>query len=121
MRTKVLAHGHSWLLCFQGMSALSRLERWCRSQCNFEWEHAQGVRIETLDNPGWSLEVSLKGTSLEGAEFKEQSYGVRENAETDGENWLICKVEQKVFKGNGGPFKLEEMIVIFLEWADRNR
>src|SRR4051794_11163370 len=105
------------------MSALSKLEKWYRSQCNGEWEHSGGIKIDTLDNPGWSLEVSLKGTSLEGFEFKERSYGIHgigESAETSGEDWVTCKVEQNVFKGFGGPFKLEEILGTFLDWADGN-
>ena len=41
----------------------SRIDRsrktgdWYLSQCNGDWEHAYGVKIDTLDNPGWTLEV----------------------------------------------------------------
>jgi hypothetical protein len=41
------------------MNALSYLEKWYRSHCNGEWEHAEGISIGTLDNPGWSIAVSL--------------------------------------------------------------
>ena len=41
------------------MNAVSDLQKWYRSQCNGEWEHAEGISIGTLDNPGWSIEVSL--------------------------------------------------------------
>src|SRR5260221_4160816 len=40
------------------MTALSDLENWYRSQCNGEWEHGEGITIGTLDNPGWSIQVS---------------------------------------------------------------
>src|SRR6266404_1904195 len=66
------------------------------------------------------LRFSFKETALEDAEFNEHSYGVGENAQTSGDDWMTCKVEQKVFKGFGGPFKLEEMIRAFLDWASRN-
>ena len=102
------------------MNALSELQKWYRSQCEGDWEHGEGIRIGTLDNPGWTLEISLQGTALEDAEFNENSYGVGENAQTSGDDWMTCKVEQKVFKGFGGPFKLEEMIRAFLDWASRN-
>jgi hypothetical protein len=42
---------------------LPRLQRWYHSQSDGTWEHASGVRIETLDNPGWSLKVDLRGTN----------------------------------------------------------
>jgi len=103
------------------MSALSELEKWYRSQCNGEWEHGEGISIGTLDNPGWSMEVSLRGTALEDASFQERSYGVGKNAEPSGEDWLTCKIVDKKFKGFGGPFKLAEMVGIFLDWAAKNR
>ena len=103
------------------MNALSDLQKWYRSQCNGDWEHTEGVRIGTLDNPGWSLEVSLQGTNLEDADFKELTHGVGENAQTSGDDWLTCAVEQKRFKAFGGPFKLDEMIRVFLDWAKTKR
>lgn len=39
---------------------------WYRSECNGDWEHAYGIQIDTIDNPGWSLKIDLLETSLEG-------------------------------------------------------
>lgn len=44
-----------------GMS-FSALERWYASQCNGEWEHSYGVWIDSLDNPGWQVRISLRET-----------------------------------------------------------
>ena len=88
--------------------------------CDGDWEHGQGVKIGTLDNPGWLLEISLQGTSLEHATFNEFTYGVFGHDQTNGDDWLTCKVEQMHFKGFGGPLKLEEMIRVFLDWASGN-
>jgi len=102
------------------MSSLQELQEWYLSQCNEDWEHTYGVSIETLDNPGWSLEVELTDTYLEAKEFNEQSYGVGNEAESSGENWIICKVKDNKFIGYGGPRKLEEIINVFLWWAKSN-
>jgi len=102
------------------MNALVELQKWYHSQCDGDWEHGEGISIGTLDNPGWTIEISLRGTDLEGRDFREHAYGVGENAQTSGEEWLTCKVEENVFKAFGGPFKLEEMIGVFLDWASRN-
>lgn len=99
------------------MNALAELQDWYRSQCDGDWEHSEGISIDTLDNPGWEIEISLQGTELEWRSFPEHSYGVGKNADTSGDDWLSCKVEEKVFKGFGGPYKLEEMIKIFLDWS----
>jgi hypothetical protein len=65
------------------------------------------------------IEISLQGTSLEGRDFAKHAYGVGEDAQTSGDHWLSCTVENNVFKAYGGPFKLEEMIEVFLDWASR--
>jgi len=43
-------------------SSLTWLQGCYMSNCNGDWEHLYGVRIETLDNPGWTLRVELAGT-----------------------------------------------------------
>lgn len=43
------------------MSQLKRLMEWYSSNCNGDWEHSGGVKIETLDNPGWSITVDFDG------------------------------------------------------------
>lgn len=102
------------------MNSLQELQEWYLSQCNEDWEHTYGISIGTLDNPGWSLEVELADTYLQGVDFKEQSYGVGEKAETSGHNWIICKVKDSKFIGHGGPRKLDEIIKVFLVWAKKN-
>ena len=102
------------------MDTLQRLQRWYHSQCNGVWEHSWGVKIDTLDNPGWSIEINLRDTTLAGMAFQEHSYGTGKNAESSGDGWLACKVEGDVFKGFGWPFKLQEMLEVFLEWAEKN-
>ena len=42
--------------------SLSALEKWYSGQCKGEWEHGYGVRIDTLDNPGWRVHIALHGT-----------------------------------------------------------
>lgn len=96
------------------MNSLHELQDWYLSQCNGDWEHQNGVSIQTLDNPGWQVEIQLHDTILEGIEFKEQSYGVGEEAESSGDNWVSCKVTNNIFTGAGGPKKLEEIISVFL-------
>jgi hypothetical protein len=102
------------------MTNLNELQDWYLSQCNEEWEHSYGISIGTFDNPGWSLEIDLIDTSLENVTFEEQSYGVGEDAEEGSHDWIICRVTEHKFVGDGGPKKIGEMIEIFLSWAKRN-
>ena len=35
------------------------LENWHADKCNGDWEHQGGIRIETLDNPGWRVHIEF--------------------------------------------------------------
>lgn len=48
---------------------LNWLQAWYADQCNEDWEHEWGVKIETLDNPGWSVSIDLEETDLEDCEY----------------------------------------------------
>ena len=99
------------------MDSLQLLQKWYVSQCDDDWEHSFQVKIETLDNPGWIVRIDLTDTELENREFDPRSYGVGEQGEDSGNEWLDCKVESKQFRGAGGPLKLDEILRVFLEWA----
>jgi len=103
------------------MEILKALQNWYLSQCNDSWEHRYGVKIDTLDNPGWSLKVDLTGTDLENQPFSIMKYGVDKDSHPESDNWISCKVEENRFMGFGGPQKLEEIIQVFLTWASETR
>jgi len=41
---------------------LRALEDWYASVCDGDWEHTYGVKIGTLDNPGWTVDIDLRQT-----------------------------------------------------------
>jgi hypothetical protein len=91
--------------------AVVRLQRWYSSQCDGDWEHGLGVRIETLDNPGWLVKIDLRDTPLEGRPFDH----VRIDDERE---WIDCRVVDEVFCGAGGPHMLGAIIEEVLRWAE---
>ncbi len=97
------------------MNTLHELQKWYQSQCDGEWEHGHGLTIGTLDNPGWSVEVDLTDTELADRPFAEIQ---RLEHETD---WIHCRVRDNKFEGHGGPFKLNEILQIFLAWASERQ
>lgn len=103
------------------MNALARLQDWYQRQCNDDWEHTYGVEIGTLDNPGWTLQVDLADTELEGRAFAPVEVGIGADSIADDPSWLSCKVEGRKFKAAGGPAKLEAMILAFLDWAEQGQ
>ncbi|MES2582083.1 MAG: immunity 53 family protein [Pseudomonadota bacterium] len=94
---------------------LTRLQQWYFANCDGDWEHTYGVHIENIDNPGWLLAVQLTHTYLEAVAFSEVK--VQRASEND---WLQCRVEDREFKGACGPLNLEELLSVFLKWADEN-
>ncbi len=88
------------------------LEDWYASQCNGKWEHSYGIRLRTLDNPGWHLSICLNETGFENKKFQEISNDRTEH------DWVHCRVQNSKFDAHCGPKNLEEMIEIFLTWVN---
>lgn len=88
------------------------LQNWYFDHCDGLWEHSSGVRINTLDNPGWGLSINLRGTSLESRGFE------RIKIDSAEKEWVHCWVEDKRFEARSGPRNLSEAIGIFRSWAE---
>jgi hypothetical protein len=88
------------------------LIRWYHSNCDGDWEHASGVRIDTIDNPGWGISISLEGTELEHKKFQEIEIN---NSEKD---WLICFIKNTNFEGRCSTLNLLQVLHIFRSWAE---
>lgn len=46
------------------------LLNWYHSHCDGDWEHCWGIKMSTIDNPGWSSKFYLNETELEDQSFK---------------------------------------------------
>jgi hypothetical protein len=90
---------------------LRDLQRWYQGQCDGEWEHEYGVRIATLDNPGWSIEIDLAETELQDRPF----VPIRDMDSANA--WVMCRVADGRFLGDGGSLMLGRMLRVFLDWA----
>ena len=88
------------------------LVNWYDRQCDADWEHQFGVKVETLDNPGWSIRVSIQETELQDKKFQDISI---ERTEKD---WIFCKVRNGFFEGDCGTLNLPEVLQIFRGWAE---
>lgn len=92
------------------MDQIRALEDWYTSQCDGDWEHSWGVKIGTIDNPGWRVEINLLGTELEDQPFTRVEVEQTEN------DWVHIWVKENVFHGTGGPQNLSEILETFLRW-----
>ena len=99
------------------MNLLQEIQRWFLSQCNGEWEHTQGIKIETCDNPGWWVHINLKGTPLANKHFSPISKGISADKMKTEADWLHCEVKNQMYDAAGDANKLETILSTFLEWA----
>ena len=95
------------------MNTIDRVQSWYFSQCNGDWEHGNGIRIETLDNPGWLVDINLADTALEGKLFDRVQM---DRTELD---WLWAWKDENKFSVRCGPKNLEEALLLFLNWAEK--
>ncbi len=95
------------------MSYLKWLESWYESYCDDEWEQTHGLKIESIDTPGWRVTIPLLETELEGKLLNEIII------DRDDNDWIRCWIKDGYFEGAGGLKNLEEMIQIFKEWAEK--
>ncbi len=105
------------------MDTLNRLQRWYLAQCDDEdaeeytyWEHMYGVSINTLDNPGWIVDIDLVGTDAEDREF------ISVDVDRSDRDWIQMDLgslpgRDKVLRIACGPLNLEEALTYFLDWA----
>ncbi|MER8104122.1 immunity 53 family protein [Kitasatospora sp. NPDC094016] len=94
------------------MNALEFLQSWYESQCNEDWEHEFGVRIETLDNPGWTIEIDLIDTEIEGRQLR------KTKQEAPGGRWIWSWSDGEKFEASCDPFSLESAILRFKEFVE---
>jgi hypothetical protein len=66
-------------------TGLSLLEEWYAARCDGDWEHSWGVKIDTLDNPGWTISINLNDTRAESRNLERlKSFGPRTTGFTTG-------------------------------------
>lgn len=102
---------------------LDWLMNWYVRECNNGWMHSYGVRIDTLGNPGWTIEIDLGETSLEGRSFEPK------HGEPAGDldewrklgSWWTAEVDGVRFKAACGATDLPAVIGVCREWAVSHR
>ena len=97
------------------MEVLNWLQKWYISNCDGYWEHLYGVKIDTLDNPGWIVKIDLMDTPIEQKEFDKVTKYISDD------NWIHCMVKDGVFDGGGDSNKLEEILLIFKNWVENEQ
>lgn len=89
-----------------------QLEQWYANQCDGDWEHEFGIKIENIDNPGWKVSIPLERTSVKNKGFEEIKIDRSEN------DWVHCNKHGNEFIAWGGAKNLSEIIEIFFSWLN---
>jgi hypothetical protein len=89
------------------------IQDWYANQCDGDWEHMYGIRIETLDNPGWGVHIDLAYTDLEERPFTQVE------VKTSEDDWYVCRVRENVFEGAAGPHNLAKILQVFIDWVEQ--
>ena len=95
------------------MDSLTWLQSWYTRQCNGTWEHGNGVQIDTLDNPGWVVNINLQDTRYNGV-----TDTVIVEQLLDDSDWVICRIVGGTFEGRGDSQKLLVIIQKFRSWIE---
>jgi len=91
------------------MSEITWIEQWYQRQCDGNWEHQHGIKVETLDNPGWHVEIDGLPPSPSPMRYAE------EVSET---SWIRCSLDDGRFDGYGDPRRLQEIFALFQRWTE---
>jgi elongation factor P hydroxylase len=94
-----------------GIHDFDWLQEWYKNQCDGDWEHEYGIKIETVDNPGWYITINLIGTEHENIPFEPV------NINNGSNEWFFCVVRNKNFEASCDPKSLTKVITVFREWV----
>jgi len=86
---------------------LEWISQWYNSNCDGDWEHHFGMNIETIDNPGWSIEIDTTDTSTV------LSNKLWKLEEVSTNNWYGYEIKGGQFRASGDLNKLEFLLNIF--------
>lgn len=95
------------------VNLLEKLMEWYEEQCDGEWEHGSGLVIDTLDNPGWTVRIDLRGTPFERTAFEPI------NSVKSRSDWIVCVKKGQEFEGQGDPSKLSMILEHFLTFVGK--
>lgn len=86
---------------------LSWLQKWYHSNCDGDWEHEYGIKITTLDNPGWRIEIDIQNTDWEDITIMPQVF------DNGNDDWYSIEISKGAFIAYGDTSKLDFLIEQF--------
>lgn len=88
------------------------VEDWYAARCDGDWEHEFGVRLVTLDNPGWNLSVDLADTDWEGHTLPRTMRDLGDG------RWITTASDGLVFDASCDPSSLGLSVLAFKAFVE---
>lgn len=85
-----------------------KINDWYESHCDGIWEHGYGIKLETLDNPGWILKIDGEVNRVP-LNFK---------VDNSDDDWISITATQDNFMGAGGIHNLNQILEMALQWLE---
>ena len=95
------------------MYILEWLQQWFYDNHDEELNYISDIKIEALDNPGWTVEIDLIGTKYE------NMFNLKMEEDKGDDDWIVCSINRSGFKGAGDSYKLSEIIEVFRRWIEQ--
>ena len=100
---------------------IAELEKWFAENCNGDWEHQGGLKIGTLDNPGWMVRLDLDTIEHKFDEtVSDLNRPLTDNPETTDEDFVHYRFfpEQNALEVACGVSNLSEVLAFILSDAN---
>ena len=95
------------------MDTLDWIQDWFKNNCDGDWEHGEAIQINTLDTPGWEVEIDISNTSMVNMHI---NWILNENGKQD---WYGVKIENQKFSAAGDTRKLKFLLGLFKEMIEK--
>lgn len=93
---------------------LEWLMEWYAAQCDGAWEEEAFVQLGAIPDPGWKLEIALKGSKLAGVVLEAEFHDEPGNARA----WHYASSDGKTFVACGGLRERKTILARFRAWAE---
>jgi immunity protein 53 of polymorphic toxin system len=94
------------------MTPIEFLQQWYAAHCDGGWEHQHGIKIGTLDNPGWRVTIDLTDTELQDVPLIPIEHQMEDRSV-----WWRCWRDERAFHATCGVTCLQPVLAVFNEWA----
>ncbi len=90
---------------------LEALMGWYNANCDGDWEHSYGVKIETTEEGGWLFQADLADTA-----YATDDLARRESRRSDAD-WLVVEIHDGAYRASGGGCSLIDIVAGFVAYV----